>query len=89
MILPMSNRLQWLTPRERLVLSHLMNGLSAEEIAQREYLGLATVRTYIRNILLKLNVNTQLQAVAYTWSACWPAGMCQQTAVAATLGLPA
>ncbi len=75
------NRLQFLSARERMVLRYLMEGLSADEIARKEHLGLATIRTYIRNILMKLNVNTQLQAVAYAWSACWPANVCQQTAV--------
>jgi DNA-binding CsgD family transcriptional regulator len=65
-------KLKWLTKRERMVLRYLMEGLSAEDISKLEYLSLATVRTYIRNILIKLNVNTQLQAVAYAYQQCWP-----------------
>lgn len=65
-------KLNWLTARERIVLIHLMHGLSAEQIAQVEYVTLATVRTHIRNVLWKLNVRTQLAAVAYAYRTLWP-----------------
>jgi len=60
----MLNRFELLTPRERTILTHLQNGLTATEIAQGEYVGLATVRTQIQSILMKLGVNNQLAAVA-------------------------
>ena len=53
-----------LSPRERQVLLHLVDGRSAEEIARLEYVSLATVRTQIRNVLTKLGVGSQLAAVA-------------------------
>ena len=40
-----------LSARERSVLAGLMDGLSAEEIAARDYVSLATVRTQIRAVL--------------------------------------
>ena len=61
----MIDRLSTLTPRERAVLGALMEGLNAEQIAVRMYVSVSTVRTYIRFILMKLGVNTQIAAVAY------------------------
>ncbi|MDP8927430.1 MAG: response regulator transcription factor [Actinomycetota bacterium] len=60
-----------LTPREGRVLGHLMEGHSADEIAAYEFVSLATVRTQIRAILRKLDVNSQLAAVARTRRAGW------------------
>jgi len=62
---------QTLTPREQVVLGHLVAGESAEAIADRLYLSLATVRSHIRAILVKLQVNSQLAAVALAHDAGW------------------
>ena len=62
-----------LTPKEQAVLAHLLAGESAETIAERSYVSLATVRSHIRAILLKLGVNSQLAAVAVARNAGWPA----------------
>ncbi len=53
-----------LSERERTVLGHMMRGLTAVEIAQADYVTVATVRSQIRNILWKLQVSNQLAAVA-------------------------
>lgn len=53
-----------LTPAERRVLYQMMRGRSAVEIAGERTVSLSTVRTHIRSILRKLNVNSQLAAVA-------------------------
>ena len=53
-----------LTPSERRVLFHMMEGRSAAEIATGLVVSLTTVRSHIRSILRKLNVNSQLAAVA-------------------------
>ncbi len=53
-----------LTPRESDILRALMQGMSAEEIASDSFISLTTVRTHIRSILVKLEVNSQLAAVA-------------------------
>ena len=53
-----------LTAREAEVLVALMNGESAEHIAEQSFVGLATVRTQIRSILVKFGVKSQLAAVA-------------------------
>lgn len=53
-----------LTTREQQVLVGLMEGKSAEKIAEDSFVSLATVRSQIRAVLLKLDVNSQLGAVA-------------------------
>jgi DNA-binding NarL/FixJ family response regulator len=62
-----------LTSRERSVLTGLLDGLTAEEIGARDYVSLATVRTQIRGILTKLDVTSQLAAVASARRAGWSA----------------
>ncbi len=53
-----------LTVRERRVLAALVDGMSAEEIADAHFVALTTVRTQIRAVLQKLGVRSQLAAVA-------------------------
>jgi PAS domain S-box-containing protein len=53
-----------LTAREVEVLRHLAEGLSTREIADTLYISVATVRTHIQNVLQKLDVHSQAQAVA-------------------------
>lgn len=57
------HRLERLTPREKQVLSALLQGLSVREIATRGYVSEATVRTQVKSILAKLEVSSQLAAV--------------------------
>jgi DNA-binding NarL/FixJ family response regulator len=60
-----------LTPRETEVLQLLTEGRSAEKIAAQLVVSLATVRTQIRSILIKLGVNSQLEAVALARRSDW------------------
>ncbi len=60
-----------LSPREQAVLGRLVAGESAETIAARTYVSVATVRSHIRAILMKLGVNSQLAAVALVRDAGW------------------
>lgn len=53
-----------LTRRETLVLGALVDGLTAEEIAEAHFVALTTVRSQIRAVLQKLGVRSQLAAVA-------------------------
>lgn len=53
-----------LTPRERDVLSLLSKGMDRVEIARRLQLSGNTVRTHIRQVLMKLGVKSQLAAAA-------------------------
>jgi PAS domain S-box-containing protein len=54
-----------LTPREREVLQALAEGLDSEQIAQRLHISLRTERNHIANILSKLGVHSQLQALVF------------------------
>jgi DNA-binding CsgD family transcriptional regulator len=78
-------RLDWLTDRERVVLAHLMDGLTAQEIAVAEYVSICTVRSQITSILMKLGVRNQLAAVACAHRACWPTEEDQRAAISRTL----
>ena len=60
-----------LTMREREVLAALVDGLSAEEIADTHYVSLTTVRSQIRAVLQKLGVRSQLAAVAHANRVGW------------------
>jgi DNA-binding NarL/FixJ family response regulator len=60
-----------LTPRERDVLAHIVDGRPAAEIARRADVALPTVRTQVRSILQKLEVNSQMAAAAMARNAGW------------------
>jgi DNA-binding NarL/FixJ family response regulator len=53
-----------LTPREREVLSYLVQGIGRREIADRMQLSANTVRSHLQNLMAKLGVHTTLEAVA-------------------------
>jgi len=53
-----------LTQREREVLAELAQGNRAQAVAEQYVVSLATVRTQIRSVLSKLEVGSQLEAVA-------------------------
>lgn len=53
-----------LTPRETELLALLMEGCNASAVAERWYVSVATVRSHIRSLLQKLDVHSQLEAVA-------------------------
>ncbi len=57
-------RLGLLTRRERTVLALLCEGLTVSEISRREVVAEGTVRTQVKSILGKLQVSSQLAAVA-------------------------
>jgi DNA-binding NarL/FixJ family response regulator len=60
-----------LSPREREVLDRLAHGEAADTIASSTFVSLATVRTQIQSILRKLQVTSQLSAVALVHDAGW------------------
>lgn len=59
-----AERLDRLTRREREVLAELARGHRAQAVAEQYVVSLATVRTQIRSVLNKLEVGSQLEAVA-------------------------
>jgi two-component system nitrate/nitrite response regulator NarP len=60
-----------LSPRERDIFALVYEGLSADQIAEDACVSVSTVRTHVRNILTKLNVHSQLAAVAMARSNEW------------------
>jgi DNA-binding NarL/FixJ family response regulator len=58
-------RVQRLTPREREVLQALADGLNNKEIARQLSITVETQRTHMVNILSKLGVHSQLQALVF------------------------
>lgn len=57
-------RVSRLTPREREILQLMAEGCRNDTIASRLYISTPTVRTHAQNILSKLGVHSQLEAVA-------------------------
>ncbi len=54
-----------LAPREAEVLALICQGLSNNEIAQRAFLGLNTIKTYIRSLYQKIGVDSRTKAVLW------------------------
>ena len=61
---PMPSITAKLTKREREVLLLLVDGLRQDDIAKRLFISRKTVGTHVANIMRKLGVRTQAQAVA-------------------------
>jgi DNA-binding NarL/FixJ family response regulator len=53
-----------LSPRERELLGHLVEGLTAKEIADRLDVSIHTTNTHTRNLFTKLGVHSRAAAVA-------------------------
>jgi DNA-binding CsgD family transcriptional regulator len=60
-----------LTTAEAEVLAGMMDGLTAEEIAARRSVAVTTVRSQIRQILMKMGVNRASQAVMRAGATLW------------------
>lgn len=59
-----SERLRFLTRREREALRRIAEGESTKEIARAMHVSLSTARTHVQNVLTKLGVRSRLQAAA-------------------------
>ncbi len=53
-----------LSSKEYLILCSISEGLSNKEIASQYHISINTVKTYIKRIFIKLNVNSRTQAIA-------------------------
>lgn len=56
-----------LTDREREVLVEIAHGLSNQEIADRLFISLPTVKTHVAHILQKINARDRVQAVVFAY----------------------
>jgi RNA polymerase sigma factor (sigma-70 family) len=63
-----------LSAREREILGLLAKGWSNRRIADECFLSLNTVRTHVQNILVKLGVNSKLEAVSFALEHGWTSG---------------
>lgn len=64
-------RLARLTHREQEILDELMHGRQVREIANRDVVSEATVRTQVKSILAKLETSSQLSAVGMAYAVGW------------------
>ncbi|WP_289094077.1 response regulator transcription factor [uncultured Bifidobacterium sp.] len=56
-----------LTDREREVLIEIAHGLSNQEIADKLFISLPTVKTHVAHILAKINARDRVQAVVFAY----------------------
>ena len=68
-----ASQLESLSAQERDVLAHLMAGRGVREVALLRVVSEHTVRTQVRAILTKLDVSSQVEAVALAWGNGWGA----------------
>ena len=64
-------RFEELTERERAIFALVYEGMSADQIAEDACVSISTVRSHIRSILTKLDVHSQLAAVAMARAQDW------------------
>ena len=60
-----------LSERESQVLSGLMEGLKPDDLAERDFVSVQTIRTQIKSVLAKLGVSSQLAAVVRAHESGW------------------
>jgi len=61
-----------LRPRESEILLHIARGLSNQQIVERAYIGMNTLKTHIRHLYRKIGVDTRPQAVLWAYQNGFP-----------------
>lgn len=61
------SELESLTAREREILVEIAHGLSNQQIAQKLYIGLPTVKTHVTHILQKTHAHDRVQAAVFAF----------------------
>ncbi len=54
-----------LTPRQKEVLAHVLEGISNQEIGERLYIDEETVRTHVKNILRKIDIHSREELFSF------------------------
>lgn len=62
-----SRRLATLTEREREVLTEIAKGASNAEVSKTFFIGSATVKTHVSNVLTKLGLRDRAQAIVFAY----------------------
>ena len=63
----LSTKLDDLTGREKEVLTAIARGLNNQEISEKLFIGPATVKTHVSNVLSKLGLRDRAQAVVFAY----------------------
>jgi len=59
----LNNQVVWYSPREKEVMQHIANGFTSKEIANKIFIDEETVKTYRKNILIKINAKNAFEMV--------------------------
>lgn len=53
-----------LTPREREILGDVLDGLSDEDIRNKRYIEISTIKSHLANLYYKFGVNSRARLIA-------------------------
>jgi DNA-binding NarL/FixJ family response regulator len=65
------NQQIWLTTREKELLRFIVDGYTNQEIADKMFLSIETIKTYRKNLILKLGAKNSMIMVKMAMENCW------------------